>query len=188
VINQGATTAQGNPMCLDDPDSATAPGTTLDIATCSGGANQVWPLPAAPGPAAGAPAGPIFTPATQQDTQVPCLDDANDSTAAGNKIQLWTCRGDAAQTWIAEPSGAIQLGASSCLDTTGGSTNGTKVVLEPCNGGQSQTWTRGTNDSLIQQSTGMCLDDNAGNTANGTAMQIWTCNGGNNQAWRLPGW
>ncbi len=53
---------------------------------------------------------------------------------------------------------------------------------------QSQTWTRGTNDSLIQQSTGMCLDDNGGNTANGTAMQIWTCNGGNNQAWRLPGW
>jgi hypothetical protein len=188
VINQGATTAQGNPICLDDPGSATAPGTTLDIAACSSGANQVFPLPAAPGPAAGAPSGPIFTPATQQDTQVPCLDDANDSTTAGNKIQLWTCRGDAAQTWIAEPSGAIQLGASSCLDTTGGTIPGTKVVLEPCNGGSSQTWTHGSNDSLVQQSTGMCLDDNAGNTTNGTAMQIWTCNNGNNQAWRLPGW
>ena len=188
VVNQGATTAQGNPMCLDDHGSATTSGTPLDIASCSGGTNQVWPLPSAPGPAAGAPSGPIYPQELQSDSQQPCLDDAGNSTAAGNKIQLWTCRGDAAQNWIAEPGGTIQLGASSCLDTTGGSSNGTKVVLEPCDGGQSQIWTHGSNDSLVQQSTGMCLDDNAGNTANGTAMQIWNCNGGTNQAWRLPGW
>jgi hypothetical protein len=188
VINQGATTAQGNPMCLDDPGSATTSGTALDIATCSGGANQVWPLPAAPGPAAGAPSGPVFPRELQADSQQPCLDDSNGSTAAGTKIQLWTCRGDAAQTWLAEPGGTIQLGASSCLDTTGGSSNGTKVVLEPCDGTSSQIWTHGTSDSLVQQSTGMCLDDNGGTTTNGTAMQIWTCNGGANQNWRLPGW
>ena len=33
-------------MCLDDPASNTANGTDLDIATCSGGNNQQWRLPA----------------------------------------------------------------------------------------------------------------------------------------------
>ncbi|HET7017901.1 MAG TPA: ricin-type beta-trefoil lectin domain protein [Streptosporangiaceae bacterium] len=188
LINQGATTAQGNPMCLDDPGSATTSGTALDLATCSGGANQIWPLPSAPGPAAGPPSGPIFPQLLSTTSEQPCLDDASDSTAAGNKIQVWTCRGDAAQNWLVEPGGTIQLGASSCLDTTGGHTDGTKVVLEPCSGTSSQIWTHGSNDSLVQQSTGMCLDINGGTATNGTAMQIWTCNGGTNQAWRLPGW
>ena len=123
-------------MCLDDPGSATTSGTALDIATCSGGANQIWPLPSAPGPAAGAPSGPIFPQLLSTDSQQPCLDDANDSTAAGNKIQLWTCRGDAAQNWLVEPGGTIQLGA---VVLPGHHRRqhaiGTKVVLEPCNGG-----------------------------------------------------
>ena len=42
-------------MCLDDPGSSTTSGTKLDIATCNGGSNQVWPLPAAQAPPAGPP-------------------------------------------------------------------------------------------------------------------------------------
>ncbi len=189
VINSGASTAQSTSMCLDDPGSSTTSGTGLDIATCSGGTNQVWPLPASPGPAAGAPSGPIFPQETQSDTQQPCLDDNNDSTATGNKIQLWTCRGDASQTWLMEPGGTIQIGASNCLDSSGGGTaQGTNVVLDPCNGSSSQIWTVGANDSLVQQSSGMCLDDYALNTANGSQIVIWGCNGGKNQAWWRPGW
>jgi hypothetical protein len=189
VINAGATTNQNTPMCLDDPGSSTTSGTGLDIAACSGGANQVWPLPAAPGPAAGAPQGPIFPQLIQSDTQQPCLDDAGDSLATGNKVQMWTCRGDASQTWLAEPGGTIQIGASNCLDTAlGGSAQGTQVVLNPCNGSSSQTWTPGPNDSLVQQSSGLCLDDYGANPANGNEIVTWSCNGGNNQAWRLPGW
>ncbi len=189
VINQGATAAAGSPMCLDDPASNTTSGTALDIAACAGGTNQVWPLPTAPGPAAGAPSGPIYPQETQSDTQQACMDDNNDSTATGNKVQIWTCRGDAAQTWTVEPGGTIQIGASFCLDTNGGGTSqGTSVVLDPCNGNPSQIWTPGSSDSLVQQSSGLCLDDPGFATGNGTALQIYSCNGGNNQAWRLPGW
>ncbi|HET9894687.1 MAG TPA: ricin-type beta-trefoil lectin domain protein [Streptosporangiaceae bacterium] len=189
VVNQGATTAQGGPMCLDDPGSATTNGTLLDIATCSGGQNQVWPLPSAPGPAAGAPSGPVFPQETQSSSQVPCLDDANDSTATGNKVQLWTCRGDAAQKWIVEPGGTIQIGASNCLDTANGAgSSGTKIVLDPCNGNSSQIWTHGAHNSLVQQSSGLCVDDPGFKTTNGTQLQLFSCNGGTNQAWWLPGW
>ncbi len=189
VINKGATATAGSPMCLDDPGSSTTSGALLDIASCSGDTNQVWPLPAAPGPAAGVPSGPLFVHETQGDSQQACLDDLNDSTAAGTKVQLWTCRGDAAQTWLVEPGGTIQIGASSCLDTVGeGTSQGTKTVLEPCNGSPSQIWTPGPNDSLVQQSSGLCLDDNGFTTTNGIQMQIWSCNAGNNQNWREPGW
>lgn len=177
VINKGAT------LCLDDPSGSTRSGTALDLARCSGGQNQVWPLPTAPGPAAGPPSGPVFPEEIQSSTQQPCLDDANDSTTAGNKVQLWTCRGDPAQTWAVEPGGTIQIGASSCLDTAG-----IAVVLNPCNGKNSQIWTPGANDSLVQRSSGLCLDDPNFNTGNGTQLQIESCDGTKKQAWRLPGW
>lgn len=175
VLNQGAH------LCLDDPSASTTSGTAVDIANCSGGQNQVWPLPTAPGPAAGAPSGPVFPALTETSTQQPCLDDANDSTAAGNKVQVWTCRGDAAQTWLAEPGGTVQIGQSSCLDTAGGA-----AVLNPCDGHSSQIWTAGPNNSLIQRSSGLCLDDP--NPANGTAPQVMSCDGSGNQDWRLPRW
>jgi hypothetical protein len=179
VINKGAA------MCLDDPSSSTTNGTALDIATCSGGQNQIWPLPVAPGPATGAPSGPVYPQLTQSNTQQPCLDDANDSTTAGNKVQLWTCRGDAAQTWAVESDRTMRIGASSCLDTSG-----SNVVLNPCSGGSSQVWAAGANDSLVQQSSGLCLDDPSANTGsgNGTQLRIASCDGQQEQAWRLPGW
>jgi Ricin-type beta-trefoil lectin domain/Domain of unknown function (DUF5122) beta-propeller len=187
VVNQGASVADGTPMCLDDPAASTSTGTQLDIAACTASAQQAWPLPAAPGPPSPTPPGPVFPQLLQKSTQVPCLDDANNSTGADNKVQLWGCRGDAQQNWTAGTDGTFRLQGSYCLDTAGGGTSqGTAVVLNQCNGTGSQVWIRGPKNSLVQQASGLCLDDPASNTVNGTAMDIWTCNGGNNQAWRLP--
>jgi hypothetical protein len=193
VINAGATTAQGSPMCLDLETSNTSSSppndTALDIAACSGGTNQVWPLPSSPGPAAGAPSGPVFPQETQSDTQQPCLDYAGLTNAKSDAVQLWTCRGDAEQDWVAEPDGTLQIGSSGCLDSSGGTGgSGTPVVLDPCDGSTSQVWQPGPGDSLVQESSGLCLDDPGFTTSNGQQMQIYSCNGGNNQAWRIPGW
>jgi hypothetical protein len=192
VINEGATTAQGGPMCLDVPSASitngVTSGTQLDIATCSGGTNQVWPLPSAPGPAAGAPTGPVYPMETQADSQQPCLDDASvqiNPTTTVNEGELWSCRGDTVQDWIVEPGGTIQIGASSCLDTASG---GTQVMINPCDGASSQIWTQGPNNSLIQQSSGLCLDDPSSNPSNGIQLDVESCGGGPNQAWYLPGW
>ncbi len=142
-----------------------------------------------PGPAAGAPSGPFFPQVLQSDGQQPCMDDNNDVLTAGNKVQMWTCRGDAQQNWVIEPGGTIQLGASTCLDSAnGGTANNTSVVVNPCNGGTSQIWTRGANNSLIQQASGRCLDDPGSNAANGTQLIIFNCNAGKNQNWRIAGW
>lgn len=182
LINLGASTA-GNSVCLNDPSSGSTSGTTLDVQSCTGGQNQSWPLPTAPGPAAGPPSGPVFPQEIQSNTQQPCLDDANNSTKAGNKVQLWTCRGDPAQTWTVMPGGTIRISGSSCLDAAG-----TAVVLNPCDGNSSQIWTAGADDSLVQQSSGFCLDDPDPNSGNGTQLQIANCDGQPEQAWRLPGW
>jgi hypothetical protein len=160
----------------------------LDIAACSGGTNQAWPLPVAPGPPAGPSVGPIWPQEIQKNSQVPCIDDAGNSTATGTKVQLYTCRGDTQQRWTMQPSGAIQLDGSFCRDSAGGATTGgTLVVLDPCSGAGSQTWTPGPGDSLRQQASGLCLADPGGNTVNGTQLQILGCDGKNDQAWRIPG-
>ena len=192
VINQGASTAQGTSMCLDDPNSNTTSGTPLDIAACSSApisTNQVWPLPVAPGPPAGPPVGPVWPQELQKDTQVPCMDDNGNSTATGNKVQMWTCRGDTQQRWTMKPTGTIQIDGGFCLDSAGGATtSGTLVVLDPCSkGATSQIWTPGPSNSLKQQASGLCLADPAGNTVNGTQLQILACDGSNGQAWRIPG-
>jgi hypothetical protein len=193
LVNQGASTADGTQMCLDDPGSSSTNGEQLDIAACTGGSNQVWPLPAAQSPPAPPAVGPIWPAETQSDSQVPCLDDANDSTATGNKVQLWTCRGDAEQQWTMAAGGTIQIGGNYCLDSSNSTKTGSvDVVLNPCNGSSSQTWTPGPNGALENvgatalNGTPYCLDDPGFATGNGTAMQLYACNGGSNQYWRIP--
>ena len=44
----------------------------------------------------------------------------------------------------------------------------------------------GPNGSLVNQASGLCLDDPGLQTGNGTQLQIYSCNGGPNQFWWLP--
>jgi hypothetical protein len=175
-------------LCLNDPGSSTTNGTQLDVATCvAGDTAQVWPLPVSQAPPAPPATGPVYVQEEQSDTQVPCLNDANNAVTAGNPVELWTCYGTSDQNWTVEASGTIQINGNYCLDSSGGATaSGTPVVLDPCNGGASQVWTPGPNRSLVQQASGLCLDDPGSGTGNGTQMDINTCNGGDNQAWWLP--
>lgn len=183
VVNKGAA------LCLDDPGSSTTVGTQPDIATCTGGPNQVWPLPVAQAPPAVAPNGPIFSYLKQTNTNVPCLDDTNNSTVTGTKVQLWTCNGRTRQNWTIEPGRTIQVNGSFCLDSAGGATvPGTGVVLDPCNGSSSQVWNAGPNFSLVQSASGLCLSDPAGNTADGVQLQINTCGAGLSEQWQVAGW
>jgi hypothetical protein len=180
---------QASGQCLNDPNTTNpAPGDPLDIAGCvAGDSGQVFPLPAAPGPAGGAtalPTGSVWPQVVQSNTQVPCMDDTGGSLTAGNKVEVWTCRGNANQAWTVEPDGTIRHGGSYCLDTLG-----ILTVLNPCNGSTTQVWTPGgpsANDSLVQKSSGLCLTIPGDNTANGTQLDVESCAGKSYQAWRLP--
>ena len=115
-----------------------------------------------------------------------CMDNNNGSGANGNKVQIWTCDGNAsAQNWTVNSNGTITIDGG-CLDITGANfNNGTLVELWACNGGANQQWTA-QNGALVNPTSGKCLDDPNGSTTNGTQLQIWSCSGASNQKWTVP--
>ncbi|HXP18644.1 MAG TPA: arabinofuranosidase catalytic domain-containing protein [Streptosporangiaceae bacterium] len=120
------------------------------------------------------------------DNSAHCADNNNGSATPGNKVQMWTCDGNAAaQNWTVAANGTIQIDGG-CLDITGASfSNGTLIEWWPCNGGSNQQW-QAVKGQLVNPASGKCLDDPAFNTANGTQLILWACNGGSNQQWAPP--
>jgi Ricin-type beta-trefoil lectin domain/Domain of unknown function (DUF5122) beta-propeller len=115
-----------------------------------------------------------------------CVDDATDSSAAGNPVQLSTCENTGEQNWTVEPDRTIQINGL-CLDTAGGGTAaGTLIVVNPCNGADTQRWTQGPGNALVNQASGLCLADPNESVTNGTQLQILSCDGGIEQRWPLP--
>ncbi len=175
----GSLVNQGSGLCLDDPGESTTNNTALQIATCDGSIEQSWPLPAAPASPAPPAVGSVYPTEEQRNGDVPCLD-----AAAGGKAVLQACVGSKPQQWTMAADGTFQ-NASLCLDTAG-TFQTALAVLNTCDGSSTQVWTPGPNGSLVNQASGLCLDDPGLNTANGTQMQIYSCNGGPNQDWWLP--
>jgi len=118
-----------------------------------------------------------------------CLDDPNSSTAGGTQQQIYTCNGQAGQTWTHTSAGALQLtvgGQTLCLDANGaGTSNGTKAIIWSCNGQSNQQWNINSNGTVTGTASGLCLDVTGASTANGALVELWTCNGGSNQQWTL---
>jgi hypothetical protein len=115
-----------------------------------------------------------------------CLDDHGDSSANGNKIDLYSCNGTAAQNWTAGTDRSIQVNGK-CLDVIGQATaNGSKVDLFGCNGGGNQKWKVMPNGQIVGQQSGKCLDDPGWSTANGTQLDIWSCVSQANESWYPP--
>ena len=104
-------------------------------------------------------------------------------TATGNKVVIWTCRGDVNQEWTLEPDGTIRHQGNFCLDTSGG-----KAVLNPCSSSATQIWTplNTKNYELVQKASGLCLTLPGDNTVDGTQPDLEKCQGLSYQTWRMP--
>ena len=115
-----------------------------------------------------------------------CVDNNNGSGTGGNKVQIWTCDGNAAaQNWTVNSNGTLTIDGG-CMDITGANySNGTLIEWWTCNGGANQQW-EAENGELVNPTSGKCLAAPASNTTNGTQLILYTCNGGNNQKWTLP--
>ncbi|MBO1414952.1 RICIN domain-containing protein [Streptomyces sp. FH025] len=89
---------------------------------------------------------PAFSGTHTLTTGGKALDDADNSTTAGNRLITWTASGAANQLWQfrQQPDGSYELvnGLSSmCADVSGGSTAaGAQVIQWPCSGGANQHW------------------------------------------------
>ncbi len=166
-------------LCLTDPK--TAENTQLEIETCASNpaADQQWTAPYDRPTASGAITSQITKPKI-------CVDDTGDATTNGNKIQIWSCLGNANQDWAIEPDGTIQVNGKCMVTDNNGTSNGTKVNLWTCTGDTNQQWTERSDGTLVNTRSGTCLDDPGATTANGTQLQIWSCDGLTQQSWTLP--
>jgi len=118
-----------------------------------------------------------------------CLDDPNSTTTLGTQQQIFTCNGQANQTWTHTSTGQLTLtvtGTTLCLDANAhGTTNGTKVITYSCNGQTNQQWNLNANGTVTGVQSGLCLDVTGASTANAALVELWACNGGSNQQWTL---
>ncbi|WP_240801932.1 ricin-type beta-trefoil lectin domain protein [Streptomyces sp. A1136] len=115
-----------------------------------------------------------------------CLDVKGGKATNGTQIQLYTCNGSVAQSWILGKDGTLRA-LGKCLDDAhNASTNGNKISLYDCNGTPAQRWSVNGKGQIVHVASGKVLDVTGGSTANGTAVQLYTANTNKRQVWVTP--
>ena len=99
-----------------------------------------------------------------------CLDDPSGNTANGTKIQLYSCLGNANQTWTTVQDGTIRV-RGHCL-----AASGSTVELWGCSSNSTnQQWRSATDSELVNAASGLCLYYANANAANGAKPTMSTC-------------
>ncbi|MET9320216.1 ricin-type beta-trefoil lectin domain protein [Streptomyces sp. NPDC003038] len=115
-----------------------------------------------------------------------CMDVKGGKAANGTQIQLYTCNGTWAQSWILSKDGTFRA-LGKCLDNAANAaTNGNKIRLYDCNGTPAQRWSVNAKGQIVHVASGKVLDVTGGATANGTAIQLYTPNTTKAQVWVTP--
>ncbi|WP_067703935.1 ricin-type beta-trefoil lectin domain protein [Actinoplanes awajinensis] len=134
------------------------------------------------------PTGPTTPPASgatmlQSNFSGRCIDIPNGVPAAGTPLQTWDCNGSSAQKWSFEADGTLRA-LGKCMDPAGGAlTNGTTIQLADCNTNPVQRFTLSAARTLVNVSSGRCVDIRDWNGSNGAALQLWDCAATANQIW-----
>lgn len=115
-----------------------------------------------------------------------CLDVKGGKATNGTQIQLYTCNGSVAQSWILQKDGQFRA-LGKCLDNyRNAGTDGNKISLYDCNGGASQRWSVNAKGQIVHVATGKVLDVTGGSTANSTKVQLHAANTYKRQVWVTP--
>lgn len=149
----------GSDKCLDDPSSRTTAGTAIDLATCTGKANQAW--------------------TSVQDGSIRVL--GHCLAASGTNVLLYPCDGSIADQWRAGTYGSlIDIRYGTCLNGPSGAVaNGTKPTLVTCQNTASkvnQHWTRPAGP-VVSGIGGKCLG------LSGSTAVLVTCANSTAQHW-----
>jgi hypothetical protein len=117
-----------------------------------------------------------------------CMDDAGNSSADWNKIQIWTCYDPADQAQYWTYSGGELIHNGMCANDSGWGGDHSKVILWTCNGAGNELWTHDSDGEYVMVGNGSryCIDDPGYSTRLGTALIVWTCHDGTNQQWSQP--
>jgi hypothetical protein len=112
-----------------------------------------------------------------------CIDIPGAQANAGALLQMWDCNGSDAQKWAFQPDGTLRA-MGKCMDPAGGAlANGTPIQLADCNANPVQRFTLTSARTLVNVSSGRCVDIKDWNGSNGAALQLWDCAGTANQIW-----
>jgi hypothetical protein len=173
------------PMCLDDENDGSTPGSTVDLATCDNSGEQNWAL------------------GSGQTIQINglCMDTQGGATSPGTSVVLNNCDGASSQVWTQGSGNTVINQASGlCLDDPGSSTNsGTALDINTCTGAASQSWPLpvapapppppaigAVYNTQVQPSDGVpCLSDAHAVLTQGNPVQIHTCEGYTYQNWTM---
>ncbi|MFJ3201537.1 ricin-type beta-trefoil lectin domain protein [Streptomyces sp. NPDC086989] len=115
-----------------------------------------------------------------------CLDVKGGKAVNGTQIQLYTCNGSVAQSWILGKDGTFRA-LGKCLDNSRNlNANGNKIELWDCNGTAAQKWSVNAKGQIVHTASGKVLDVTGGATANGTTVQLYAANTNKRQVWVAP--
>ncbi|PPQ75089.1 hypothetical protein CVT24_010154 [Panaeolus cyanescens] len=128
---------------------------------------------------------PIFVRTARSQTK--CLDVKWGIMQNGQPVQIYDCNGTPAQMWAIRRGGQ-QLkvaGTNYCLDAGSNPANGIGMKIWTCYDNlPQQKWLYNSQNQLVLQNLGLCLDLENGITTNGNKVQTWRCASGNlNQVW-----
>ena len=156
--------------CVDDRGGATGTGTSIQMYTCNGDANQDWTVE---------PDGTV-----RFDSSY-CMADSGTATTGGHLIDLEPCDNTSpAMQWLPRSDGSLYNPATGwCLTDPGASTaESIQLIDGTCNGTASQQWTipytrpavPGAITSKLTTAN-LCISDAGSSTNNGNKIQIWKC-------------
>jgi hypothetical protein len=162
-------------LCVAPRAGATARGTPLVLAPCTGSTVQKWDasyLVATRGELSS-----VLGAAHQICLTAP---------SAGAGVVVDPCTTSAGQVVLHRIDQLRVLGQ--CLTAVAsGPVAWASVRLQPCNGGGSQTFTAQPDGSLRNPLTALCLTVQYAHTAPGTPVWLNACRSTTQQRWRLPG-
>ncbi|MHC6630502.1 ricin-type beta-trefoil lectin domain protein [Streptomyces globosus] len=117
-----------------------------------------------------------------------CVDNDQNRTEDGNKIQIAACNGTDAQRFQVRGDGTIRNQDTWCLNAANaGTANTTPVELSTCDSGApSQRFLPRADGNVHHPASGRCLDLGNMNTTPGTRLWLFDCNSGAAQRWTVP--
>ena len=170
--------------CLDDPNSSTVSGTTVDVAACDFATGQIFTLP--PAPVTSAIAGQCLDVPSSPGSS-PAVGAAVDATACdGSSTQLW---GDFSTDSIKPAShGGLCLAAVATAGPNSLQWVGSPVELETCRipfPMIEEGWSILPDGQIMNNTANLCLDNPGDSTAGGTQLVLQDCYGEAGEIWAV---
>lgn len=95
------------------------------------------------------------------------------------------CRGGFFQGFSFNPDGSVSSSLDRCMIGSGTRRDGVGVSTGFCSAGAAQDWVAGPGGELINEGSGLCLDDPGGTQVAGTQLDLQDCDGRLGEVWAI---